>query len=172
MLHFNKKGGRNEIITESIASNADYHNVNNHRLGVRGHPAFDFQPPESEEAFNWVWKLQKHQQCQRLILFWYGKKILVDPEIKSMLQQEQTSALSPQKRDVSEGETLQTAAEYFYINLIFLLVLFPKTLYDQYDRRGTDKYLFMLRVCFWKLARALFRSPSFPAHGCIPQTAD
>lgn len=48
-----------------------------------------------------------------------------------MLQQEQTSALSPQKRDVSEGETLQTAAEYFYINLIFLLVLFPKTLYDQ-----------------------------------------
>lgn len=89
-----------------------------------------------------------------------------------MLQQEQTSALSPQKRDVSEGETLQTAAEYFYINLIFLLVLFPKTLYDQYDRRGTDKYLFMLRVCFCKLARALSQSPSFPAHGCIPQTAD
>lgn len=82
-------------------------------------------------------------------------KILVDPEIKSMFLQEATSALSPEKLKVSEGETLKATAEYFYINLIFLLVLFPKTLYDQYDGPGRDKYLFRLRVCFWKLACSL-----------------
>lgn len=70
-----------------------------------------------------------------------------------MFLQDVTSALSPENLKVSEGETLNAAAEYFYINLIFLLVLFPKTLYDQYDGPGgTGKYLFMLRVCFWTLA--------------------
>lgn len=91
-------------------------------------------------------------------------KILVDPEIKSMLLQEATSALSPEKLKVSEGETLKATAEYFYINLIFLLILFPKTLYDQYDRPGIDKYLFMLRVCFWRLACSLSVS-AFPGSG-------
>lgn len=65
-------------------------------------------------------------------------KILVGPEIKSMFLQEATSALSPENLKLSEGESLKAAAEYFYINLIFLLVLFPKTLYDQYDGPGTD----------------------------------
>lgn len=65
-----------------------------------------------------------------------------------MFLQEATSALSPENLKTSEGETLKTTDEYFYINLISLLVLFPKTLYDQYDRRRSEKSLFMLRVCF------------------------
>lgn len=92
------------------------------------------------------------------------KKVLVDPEIKSMLLQEATSALSPEMLKVSEGETLKAAAEYFYINLIFLFVLFPKTLYDQYDHPGANKYLFMLRVCFWICACSLSVSV-FPRSG-------
>lgn len=86
-----------------------------------------------------------------------------------MFLQEATSALSPENLRVSEGETLKTTAEYFYINLISLLVLFPKTLYDQYDRRSSEKNLFMLRVCFGN-SPAL--SLPLSAQGCIPQTAD
>lgn len=81
-----------------------------------------------------------------------------------MFLQEATSALSPENLTASEGEMLKTTAEYFYINLISPLVLFPETLYDQYDRWGTDKYLFMLRVCFWKLACSLSLSV-FPGSG-------
>ncbi len=97
-------------------------------------------------------------------------KILVGREIKSMFLQEATSALSPENLKLSEGETLKAAAEYFYINLIFLLVLFPKTFYDQYDRLGTDNIYSCSGFVF---GDSPARSPSlcFTAQGCFPQTA-
>lgn len=79
----------------------------------------------------------------------------------------------PGEPQISEGESLKTTAEYFYINPIFLLVLFSKTLYDQYDRWGIEKFLFMLGVCFGNSpALPLSRPQRSPAQGCIPQTAD
>jgi len=89
-----------------------------------------------------------------------------NPEMKSMLLQEATSARSRQNLKESEGVTLRPAAQYFHFSLISRLVLFPKTLHDQqiniYSCSG---------FVFGNLS-ALPRPPSFPARGCIPQTAD